>query len=500
MATRAWLPSDATSATLVGWLDAQDASTLTVEAGGGVSAWRSKVGGWGVTQTTAGNQPPYSTYNNLPAVFPTADSQFLSGTAPSALPTGGDAGSMTGVATVIAYRNTYSTLFYWGSANQNKARSIAATGNAVSSGYYGNDVQGNVAWPGFTRLFISSISATGYAEQWVDGGPVQGAQKNVLSTPATSTFWVGRSINGDPWRNPIQEICLWKGTLSADERAKLEGYYAWRWNLVSQLPASHAYKAAAPTINDSAGGEAASGATALGNIATTAGGALVIMGGAALALASVAVTSLGAAAVSGSAGVSLQPIGAAGSGGSASKASLSTALSPLTSSGLGLATLASSGSPIVAPVVGTGSGSSTPIVGGQGAATLAPVTLAAFAASSTAGTATSTLGRIGVVGTGRTAAGGTGAIAMGGVSAAGGVAALIVGQGSSQLASAMATGRASGVMTGSGGGVLGVIVGTGKGSPPAPAIIVPPGRSLTLTTTGSRRLALSTTGSRRLTI
>ena len=246
---RPWLPTDATSATLVGWFDAQDASTLTVENGGGISAWRSKVGGWGVTQATAANQPPYSTYNNLPAVFPTTDSQFLSGAAPAALPTGGDAGSMTGVGTVIAYRNTYSTMFYYGSANQNKARSIAATGNAVSSGYYGNDVQGNVAWPGYTRLFISSISATGYAEQWVDGGAVQAAQKNVLSTPAGTTFWVCRSINGDPWKNPVQEICLWKGTLSADERALLEGYYAWRWNLVAQLPAGHRWKNAQPTIS-----------------------------------------------------------------------------------------------------------------------------------------------------------------------------------------------------------------------------------------------------------
>ncbi|NYD91379.1 hypothetical protein [Sphingomonas melonis] len=246
---RPWLPSDATSATLVGWFDAQDASTLTVESGGGVSAWRSKVGGWGVTQTTAANQPPYSTYNNLPAVFPTTDSQFLSGAAPASLPIGGDAGSMTGVGTVIAYRNTYSTMFYYGSANQNKARSIAATGNAVSSGYYGNDVQGNVTWPGYTRLFISSISATGYAEQWIDGGTVQAAQKNVLSTPTGSTFWICRSINGDPWRNPVQEICLWKGTLSADERALLEGYYAWRWNLVAQLPAGHRWKNAQPTVS-----------------------------------------------------------------------------------------------------------------------------------------------------------------------------------------------------------------------------------------------------------
>ena len=284
---RAWLPTDATSATLVGWFDAQDASTLTVENGGGVSAWRSKVGGWGVTQTTAANQPPYSTYNNLPAVFPTTDSQFLSGAAPAALPINDEAGSMTGVGTVIAYRNTYSTMFYWGSANGNKARSIAATGNAVSSGYYGNDVQGNVAWPGYTRLFISSISALGYAEQWVDGGTVQAAQKNVLSTPAGSTFWMCRSINGDPWKNPVQEICLWKGTLSADERALLEGYYAWRWNLVSQLPAGHRWKNAQPTVSGGPTLSAGAGAIAItgraanllfGHTLPAAGGALALTG------------------------------------------------------------------------------------------------------------------------------------------------------------------------------------------------------------------------------
>lgn len=500
MATRAWLPSDATSAALVGWFDAQDASTLTVENGGGVSAWRSKVGGWGVTQTTASSRPPLSTYNNLPAVLPTTDQQFLSGAAPSTLPTGSDAGSMTGVGTVIAYRNTYSTMFYYGSANGNRARSIAATGEAVSSGYYGNDVVGTVKWTGFTRLFISAISATGYAEQWVDGGAVQGAQKNVLSTDATSTFWVGRSINGDPWKNPIQEICLWKGTLSADERAKLEGYYAWRWNLVSQLPATHAFKGAAPTFNDGAGGASASGATTLGTIATAAGAALTIAGAAALALAPLTVASIGGATVSGSAGVSLQPIGSAGAGSPVSAGALSAALAPITSYGLASAGLASSGASNVAAVVGTGTGSSAPIVGAQGAVTLAPVTIMALASSPAAGSASATLNRIGVVGAGSPTASASAAVTISAVSSSGGTAALIAGRASAQLAPALSTGRAAAIVAGSGGGLLGAIVGAGAGSPPAPPIVVPAGRSLTLTTTGSRRLALTTTGSRRLTI
>lgn len=253
MGTRLWLPSDMKSASLLAWFDAQDASTFTLDASNKVSEWRSKVGGVKVNQTTASAQPTRSAtgYNNLPAVLLTTDSQALVGTSPSTFPTGTDAGVMSGVAPYLARRGDYTTLCYQGTPNEFKARSMSAAGEFVSSGYYNNDLNSTSKWTGFDRMFISAISTSGFAEMWVDGGPVYSVQKKPLQTPANAPFYIGRSPNGDFWQSPIQEILWIKGTLSSDERDRLFGYYAWRWNLVDQLPSGHAYKAAAPTVSDS---------------------------------------------------------------------------------------------------------------------------------------------------------------------------------------------------------------------------------------------------------
>lgn len=252
MATRPWLPRDITSATLAGWFDAQDASTFTVDGSGKVSEWRSKVGNWSVVQASSTAQPTRSAtgYNNLPAVLFTTTDHNLRGTSPSTFPTGSAAGVMSGVAPYLQRRGDYTTLCYQGDASELRARSMSAAGEWVSSGYYNNDVNSTTKWTGFDRMFISAISTSGFAEIWVDGGAVYSSQKRALTTPTNAPFYIGRSPNGDAWQSPVQEILWITGTLSSAERDKLFGYYAWRWNLVSQLPSGHAYKSAAPTIDD----------------------------------------------------------------------------------------------------------------------------------------------------------------------------------------------------------------------------------------------------------
>lgn len=47
----------------------------------------------------------------------------------------------------------------------------------------------------------------------------------------------------------IAELVLVSGALSMEERQKLEGYFAHKWNLTSVLPTGHPYVDVAPTIN-----------------------------------------------------------------------------------------------------------------------------------------------------------------------------------------------------------------------------------------------------------
>jgi hypothetical protein len=46
------------------------------------------------------------------------------------------------------------------------------------------------------------------------------------------------------------EIVFLKGTISDDDRQKMEGYLVWKWGMQSQLPTNHKYKDAAPTVKD----------------------------------------------------------------------------------------------------------------------------------------------------------------------------------------------------------------------------------------------------------
>lgn len=443
MALRDWIPTDATSATPVGWFDVQTASTLTLDANNTVTEFRSRVGGWKVTPPAVANQVPYSAigYNSLPALLPTTDSHWLSAPAPSTLPTGSAAGVMSGVAAYLAKRGDYTTLYYWGSANGGKARSISAAGEAVSAGYYGNDLQGNVRWTGFDRLFISAISAAGLAEQWVDGGAVQSAQKAVLSTPATSTFWLGRSINGDVWKNPIQEVILWSGTMSASDRQKLEGYFAWRWNLVSQLPADHPYKTTKPQIDDGATPSIISAAASgtLAGLGTAAAASLAIVGAAALTLGVIGGTQTASAPVTAQGQAPLGSITSSSDSTAPLSAASSATLGGVTGAAASFAPVAAtasaplgpfaSASAATAPIRGAASQSLGPLttvsaaradVTATAASTLAPITGAATGHAETPGgaTAASTLSPVGSAASGQVIATGSAAGQLGAITAA----------------------------------------------------------------------------------
>ena len=46
----------------------------------------------------------------------------------------------------------------------------------------------------------------------------------------------------------IGEVIVVVGVITSDEKAKLEGYLAWKWGLEGDLPIGHTYKSAAPTV------------------------------------------------------------------------------------------------------------------------------------------------------------------------------------------------------------------------------------------------------------
>jgi hypothetical protein len=68
---------------------------------------------------------------------------------------------------------------------------------------------------------------------------------------ATTIVLGGHGSLGTPTRRlngAIAEVIVWTGALTDATRNKVEGYLAWKWGLVSGLPANHPYKNGAPTV------------------------------------------------------------------------------------------------------------------------------------------------------------------------------------------------------------------------------------------------------------
>jgi len=240
----AWTPA-ALGANLALWLDAADASTITLN-GSTVSQWNDKSGNSrNATQSNASLQPTYNTtvVNGRPAlVFTNHQLDLPAGTyTPSpAIAIAANRGTATGVGLllqnttqiVVPFNYTASTNFWCARRGSGQ---IAPTVPPASAG--GSDI-----------YLGDSGASNGTTWTYTYNG----------STPATTTNFglaggtsngnlIGRDAGGgSPLQGNISEIVVTNGNLSTTDRQRLEGYLAHKWGLTANLPAGHPYKTTPP--------------------------------------------------------------------------------------------------------------------------------------------------------------------------------------------------------------------------------------------------------------
>lgn len=240
-----WRP-DELGASLALWLDAEDASTITLN-GTTVSQWNDKSGNARhAVQATASDQPTYSTsrINGRPAVFSDGTNDRLN------------------FSSAIIPNNFH--IFAVGQPNSNdNQKSFLVNQFAVSTGRL-------QTW--FTRL--GSPSAAGFQ---IGSVPIIVQNDFVLNQTEIIEWarWNNVALvraNGDAFAtgdatDEVQntntslfsrdvifsavtagEIILLNQELSTTDRQKLEGYLAWKWGLEANLPADHPYKSTPPTV------------------------------------------------------------------------------------------------------------------------------------------------------------------------------------------------------------------------------------------------------------
>lgn len=225
------------------WLDAADSSTVTTVSGA-VSQWSDKSGNIiNATQSTAANRPSYS--NNTISFDGVNDFLQLSS------PYGSTSQSSISFF-AIASSNSPSSV-YLGTADLTIFRHRSGLFSTQLRPADGSTVTGNAFIPTISDSnyhFQSVIVSGSSIRSWDDGTP----NANFTGTRSLWNFggtqYIARgdgSSGTSVWGISIREIIITSNALSDLSRQKIEGYLAWKWGLVDNLPSNHPYKSVGPS-------------------------------------------------------------------------------------------------------------------------------------------------------------------------------------------------------------------------------------------------------------
>lgn len=260
-----WTPAELTTAL---WLDASDASTITIATG--VSNWADKSGlGRHFRQTVGGYQPALTTagLNGLDVITFVAS-------ATNRLELYGDMGLTRNVSAAECYvvasmPTQYDTR---DGAIISISNENSATINRFRFAQKSDKIQGGAFVSGYTGSYSATSRSFDRSGQQLcamrvdfvtrvmslDAGDTYNATTtfNITSGPSADAnilrAWIGQDIvTNYRMHGYIAEIVFFDSTLSEANRQNVEGYLAHKWGRTADLSATHPYKTLAPTIGAS---------------------------------------------------------------------------------------------------------------------------------------------------------------------------------------------------------------------------------------------------------
>ena len=247
----AWTPAQLSTAL---WLDAADASTITLN-GSTVSQWNDKSGnGRNVSQATAASQPTYSATGweaSKPAVV-YSDKILENTTATLKL----IARSMFVVVRETT-RTTYAGVFAvkTSSNDYDQPNGYVATTGAIGTNNFELAGSSGISYRPSSSPDEASFGIYGEVKQAGLGSLYRNGTLHTtdssfteFNTNSAGGFRVGSRYNGYGFTGNIAEVIYLESTASTTDRQLIEGYLAWKWGLESSLPANHPYKNLPPTV------------------------------------------------------------------------------------------------------------------------------------------------------------------------------------------------------------------------------------------------------------
>jgi|Laugrefabdmm15dn_1035133.scaffolds.fasta_scaffold06380_6 hypothetical protein len=231
-----WTPAQISTAL---WLDAADASTITLN-GSTVSQWADKSGNnRGLSQATAAQQPTYRTnvLNGLSGVDFFQDKALFSSTSNPVVQF---------VATVIKSQNATWASYHAMFDSRTIPARIGSIRAAGGTGFYTSTPAeiASAAWENGTSISVtggpfSTITSPQIIE--FTAAPERGNPMSGITIGNFDSLTFGGS-------GMQYEIIALSAVPSPEGRQKLEGYLAWKWGLQANLPVGHPYKTAPPTV------------------------------------------------------------------------------------------------------------------------------------------------------------------------------------------------------------------------------------------------------------
>lgn len=267
-----WRPSDL-GADLALWLDAEDTDSITLN-GSTVSQWSDKSGNnRNASQTSAALQPSYLTtgFNGKPTLETNGNDILEFGSTSLGRNVSGITCAIVGVHPVGAsFASNTNELFISAGAtigntrfaftpnpSASTANRYAIAGRRLDADSYQtvSSSTDSLANRGNQWIRVGQAAySDGVANHWTDGTqdltnePFQTAGFTSDTDSIRASVFGG--VNELPAGSQLCEIVLTHSTMTPADRQKLEGYLAWKWELVGNLPADHPYKTQPPFVID----------------------------------------------------------------------------------------------------------------------------------------------------------------------------------------------------------------------------------------------------------
>ena len=246
-----FLPTTIPGCTL--WLDAADSSTVTGTST--VTAWADK-SGQGYNMVNGGGTTTYTIYGPGPSIklntsylFVNKAVNLLQYTVFSVLLSQTAVGNQP---TITGRPNTtasYDSTDGFGLYVDSDYPRLRFYGTNLSYPTYNNTTAGTNAQP----LVLSSYtcSSAGVVFSWINGAA--GGSTTSGGSARTTTaqgFSIGGEWNGSAYVSQFQtgcvanvyEVIVFNTVLTTTQRQQVEGYLAWKWGLVANLPSNYPYK------------------------------------------------------------------------------------------------------------------------------------------------------------------------------------------------------------------------------------------------------------------